>query len=84
MQYVMLKQNTKHMLIGEYKEKHFGSMGATQAAEWEREMLCEPQACEKEDEEEIKKQQGRTYSSYTLGFTSRQGYEQKASNSYIH
>ena len=42
MQYVMLKQNTKHVLIGEYKEEHFGSMGATQAAEWEREMLCEP------------------------------------------
>lgn len=33
-------------------------MGATQAAEWEKEVmsqLCEPCACEKEDEEEIKK-----------------------------
>lgn len=31
------------------KRDIFGSMGATQAAEWE--MLCESQACEEEDEE---------------------------------
>ncbi len=46
------------MLTGEYKEGHLGSMGATQAAEWERDVmsqLCEPCACEKEEEEEIKK-----------------------------
>lgn len=43
------------MLTGEYKEGHFGSMGATQAAEWERELmcqLCQSYTCEKEDEEE--------------------------------
>lgn len=54
-------------------------MGATQAAEWEREImsqLSEPLACElaceKEDEKEIKKQQGRTYGSYTSCQVSRQ------------
>lgn len=54
---MLFKQNTKHVLTGEYKKRHFDSMGATQAAEWEREMMsqvCEPCACEREDEEEIK------------------------------
>lgn len=47
------EQTTKHVLAGEYRGRYFGSMGATQAAEWEREMIhqiCELYACEKEDE----------------------------------
>lgn len=42
----------QNALIGEYKKRHFGSMGATQAAEWEREMinrLRESYACEKDN-----------------------------------
>lgn len=31
----------KHMLTGEYREGHFGSMGATEAAEWEREVMSQ-------------------------------------------
>lgn len=60
MQQVMLfKQNPKHVLTGEYKKRHSGSMDATQAAEWEREMMrwvYEPCACEREDEEEINRE----------------------------
>lgn len=47
--------SNKIQSAGEYKEGHFGSVGATQAAEWEIELmsrLCESYACEKEDEEE--------------------------------
>lgn len=36
----LIKQyNTKHMLIGENNGGHLGSMGATQAAEWEIEVI---------------------------------------------
>lgn len=37
------------MLTGDYKEEHFSSMGATQAAEWERQ-LCEYYTHENEKE----------------------------------
>lgn len=42
---------TKYKALENTKRDIFGSMGATQAVEWE--MFCESQACEKEDEEEI-------------------------------
>lgn len=41
---MLSKQTTKGVLAGEYRGRYFGSMGATQAAEWERGMihqLCE-------------------------------------------
>lgn len=50
---MLSKQTTEHVLAGEYRGRKFGSVDATQAAEWEREMmqqLCESYACEKEDE----------------------------------
>lgn len=62
-------------------------MGATQAAEWEREVmsrLCEPYACEEEDEEEIKTAEEDIRHVNTSGFTTGQGYGQEASWSYIH
>lgn len=56
---------------------HFGSMGATQAAEWERDLtswLCQSDKGTAE----------RTYSIHTLGLTSWQCYGQKASLNYFH
>lgn len=66
------KQIRKHVLTGGYEEGHFGSMGATQAAGWERELmswLCQSRG-------------GHT-TCYTSSFTPRRR-GQKASLDSIH
>lgn len=53
----------RHASAGEYKEGHFGSMGAKQAADERREMrqLCESYACEHEEETETAEEDKQTF-----------------------